>query len=50
MKRLKKPVLKVPKYVASDFKWFEKGGLITWYDQRKYEKIIENPDCWLKNI
>lgn len=45
MKRLKKPVLIVPKYVASDFKWFKKGERITWYDQRKYEKIIENLDC-----
>ena len=38
----------IPKYVPSDFKWYERDGLLTWYDQRKCEDFLRDADSHFK--
>ena len=37
-----------PDYWPSDLPWYERYGLMTWYDQIKYTKFSRNPDEHLK--
>ena len=32
----------VPEFVPSDLKWYERGGLMTWYDQVMCEQFLED--------
>ena len=32
----------VPEFVPSDLKWYERDGLMTWYDQVKCEQFLED--------
>ena len=34
----------VPDFVPNDLKWYERDGLLTWYDQIKCERFLEDPD------
>lgn len=33
----------VPDYVPSNLPWYERDGLMTWYNQRKCEEFLKNP-------
>ena len=33
----------IPEYVLSDLPWYDRDGLITWYDQRKGKRFLRNP-------
>ena len=33
----------VPTFVPKYFSWYERNGLITWYDQVKCEEFLEIP-------
>ena len=39
----------VPDYCPPDLPWYERDGLLTWYDQNKYAEFSINPDEYLKN-
>ena len=32
----------VPDFVPNDLKWYERVELLTWYDQMKYERFLED--------
>ena len=34
----------VPEFVPEDFKWYERDGLLTWYNQRKCENFLRDID------
>ena len=38
----------ITEYVPSDFPWYEKDGLMTWYDQRKCEEFLRDPNRQLE--
>lgn len=38
----------VPEYVPENLPWYEKDGLLTWYDQAKCKEFLEDPDPILK--
>ena len=38
----------ITEYVPSDFPWYERDGLMTWYDQRKCEEFLRDPKSHLK--
>ena len=40
----------VPGFVPNDVKWYERDGLLTWYDQMKYERFLEDVDNHFANI
>ena len=33
----------IPEYVSPNLSWYERDGLITWYNQRKCEEFLKNP-------
>ena len=37
----------VPDYCPPDLPWYERDGLLTWYDQNKYAEFSKNPDEYL---
>ena len=39
----------VPDFVPNDLKWYERDGLLTWYDQIKCERFLEDPDRHFNN-
>ena len=38
----------IPKYVPSDYEWYECDGLLTWYDHRKCEDFLREADFHFK--
>ena len=40
----------VPGFVPNDVKWYEKDGLLTWYDQMKYERFLQDVNNHFANI
>ena len=38
----------VPEYVPEDLPWYEKDGLITWYDQIKCQEFSRNSNKHFK--
>ena len=38
----------VPEYVPQDLPWYERHGLITWYDQVKSQKFLRNSNNHFK--
>ena len=40
----------VPKYVPNDFPWYERDGLMTWYDQVKCQQFLEDTDEHFQNL
>ena len=34
----------VPEYVPENLPWYERDGLLTWYDQEKCKEFLEDPD------
>ena len=38
----------VPKYVLKDLLWYERDGLMTWYDQVKCEEFLRDSDKHFK--
>ena len=40
----------VPGFVSSDVKWYERDGLLTWYDQMKYERFLQDVNNHFANI
>ena len=38
----------VPEYVPQDLPWYERDGLITWYDQVKCQKFLRNSNKHFK--
>ena len=39
----------ITEYVPSDLPWYERYGLMTWYDQRKCEEFLRDPKSHFKN-
>ena len=39
----------VPGYVPENLPWYERDGLLTWYDQAKCKEFLEDPDVHFKN-
>ena len=39
----------IPLYVASDLKWYEQGGLMTYIDLMKNENFTRDRDLYLQN-
>ena len=37
-------------YQKLDLKWYERPGLLTYIDQIKFKKLIDNPNYWLNNL
>lgn len=33
----------IPEYVPPNLLWYDRDGLITWYNQRKCEEFLKNP-------
>ena len=40
----------VPGFVSNDVKWYERDGLLTWYDQMKYERFLQDVNNHFANI
>ena len=40
----------VPRYVANDLPWYERDGLMKWYDQVKCQEFLEDTDKHFKNL
>ena len=40
----------VPKFVPKDFPWYERGGLMTWYDQMKYEDFLRDTNKHFQEV
>ena len=38
----------VPECVPENLPWYERGGLLTWYDQAKCKKFLKDPDAHFK--
>ena len=38
----------IPKYIPGDLKWYEKGGLDTWFLRNKCEEFLNNTDLFFK--
>ena len=38
----------VPECVSGNLPWYERDGLLTWYDQAKCKEFLENPDDHFK--
>ena len=34
----------IPEYVSSDLKWYKRDGLLTYIDQQKCERFLQDPD------
>ena len=54
-KKNKKRIKKVDnafvlKFVPKNLKWYERDGLMTWYDQTKYEDFLENLDAHVQKL
>ena len=39
----------IPDYCPPDLPWYERDGLLIWYDQNKSEEFSKDPDNYLKN-
>ena len=39
----------VSDFVPNDCKWYERDGLLTWYDQIKCKRFLEDPDRHFNN-
>ena len=39
----------IPTYCPPDLPWYERDGLLTWYDQNKYAEFSKNPEEYLRN-
>ena len=39
----------VPECVSGNLPWYERDGLLTWYDQAKCKEFLEDPDGHFKN-
>ena len=39
----------VPEYGLSDLRWYERDGLMTWYNQRKREEFLRDSKIHFKN-
>ena len=39
----------LPEYVPENLPWYERGGLMTYIDQLKYEEFISDADAIIKN-
>ena len=37
-------------FVSNDVKWYERDGLLTWYDQMKYERFLQDVNNHFANI
>lgn len=49
MKRIMNPANSyVPQYIPDNLKWYERDGLLTWYDQCKCEDFLRNTDRHFK--
>lgn len=40
----------VPGFVPNDVKWYERDGILTWYDQMKYERFLQDVNNHFANI
>ena len=40
----------VPGFVSNDVKWYERDVLLTWYDQMKYERFLQDVNNHFANI
>ena len=40
----------VPRYIANDLPWYERDGLMKWYDQVKCQEFLEDTDKHFKNL
>ena len=38
----------IPKYVPSDLEWYERDGLLAWYDQIKWVDFFRDTDSRFK--
>ena len=38
-----------PEYMPENLPWYERDGLLTWYDQVKCKEFLEDPDAHFKN-
>ena len=39
----------IPDYCPPDIPWYERDGVLTWYNQNKYTEFSKNPEEYLKN-
>ena len=39
----------IPNYCLPDLPWYERDGILTWYDQNKYEEFSKDPDNYIKS-
>ena len=39
----------IPSFCPYDLPWYERDGLLTWYDQNKYSEFSKNPEEYLRN-
>ena len=40
----------IPTFVRSDLPWYKRDGLMTWYEQCKYQEFLENTDEHFQNL
>ena len=40
----------IPRYVKPDLKWYERDGLLTYFDQLKYEEYSKDPDSYVSRV
>ena len=40
----------IPPFVPQDLKWYERNGLMTWYDQTKCKEFLKNLDNHFENM
>ena len=40
----------LPNFVPNKLKWYERDGLLTWYDQIKCERFLGDPERHFNNI
>ena len=40
----------VPKYIPNDLPWYERDGLMTWYDQVQCQQFLEDTDKHFQNL
>ena len=40
----------VPKFVPKDFPWYERDGLMTWYDQMKYQDFLRDTNKYFQEV
>ena len=40
----------IPPYVSSELKWYERDGLLTYFDRLEYEQFEKNRDEYLQRV